>query len=410
MATKLPEVNVWTKQAEFLSSAAPTVAFQGGAGTGKTFALCLQALKLSQDMPGSRGMIVSASYRQLQRSVWPHLQALGTSLGLRDRWEYRKADAELVFPSGSVIWLASAENPESLLGADLAWVCGDEPALWRYDAFKYLMGRLRQPGFVTRAAFTFTPKGRNWAWDELGKPHDGLEVIRASSLENPFVDNAYKLRLLRAYPKGSVWWRQEVEGDYVAYEGLVYAGFDQERHVRKPPADAAFMACALGQDWGWANPGVLLVGRQDRGGVLWVTEETYKPEHSLDWWADEAKRLCREHAATADFADPSEPGNIDHHRTKGVPATKADNAVVPGIQAVASRIASGKLFVSPDCPETIRELLGYCWKRNRDGSSRGDEPEKVNDHAMDALRYLVMGLTAPAAVAGSSSGHRVRKA
>jgi PBSX family phage terminase large subunit len=393
MAATRPEVNVWTKQALFLQSDSPTVAFQGGAGTGKTFALCLKALKLSQDNPGSRGMIVSASYRQLQRSVWPHLLGIGAALGLREKWEYRKSDAELVLPNGSVVWLASAENPESLLGADLAWLCGDEPALWKYDAFKYIVGRLRQPGFLTQAAFTFTPKGRNWAWEEFGQPHDGLEVIRASSLENPFVDVAYKLRLLRTYPKGSVWWRQEVEGDYVAYEGLVYGAFDQEKHVRRPPEDAVFVWGGLGQDWGWAHPGVLLAGRQDRDGVLWITEEVYEPEKSLDWWADQAARLVREQEATQDFCDPSEPGSIDHHRRNGVPAGKADNAVIPGIQAVASRLTSGKLFVSPDCLGTIRELLGYCWKRNRDGTSKPDEPEKVNDHAMDALRYLVMGVT-----------------
>ena len=390
------ELRVWEKQAEFLNCDAPVVVFQGGAGSGKTMALCVKALKLSQDMAGSRGMIVSASYRQLQRSVWPHLEALGAAMGLRDTWEYRKADGELRFPNGSLIWLASAENPESLLGADLAWVCGDEPALWRADAYKYLMGRLRQPGFTTQAVFTFTPKGRNWAWEEFGTPHAGLEVVRASSLENPFVDNAYKLRLLRAYPKGSVWWRQEVEGDFVAYEGLVYSGFDQERHVANPPADTVFVWSGIGQDWGWANPGVLLAGREDKAGILWIVEEVYETERSLDWWAQEAKRMCEAYRGTQVLCDPSEPGNIDHHRMKDVPAKAADNAVVPGIQCVASRLASGTLFVSPACQETIREILGYCWKRSRDGVSRFDEPEKVNDHAMDALRYECMALLRPA--------------
>lgn len=47
---------------------------------------------------------------------------------------------------------------------------------------------------------------------------------------------------------------------------------------------------------------------------------------------------------------------------------------------------SGKpgLIVSPDCPETIREMLGYRWDPDK-----VDKPVKKNDHTCDALRYLV---------------------
>lgn len=42
------------------------------------------------------------------------------------------------------------------------------------------------------------------------------------------------------------------------------------------------------------------------------------------------------------------------------------------------------LLVSPDCPETIRELLGYRWDEKQP-----DKPVKHDDHSADALRYLV---------------------
>lgn len=46
--------------------------------------------------------------------------------------------------------------------------------------------------------------------------------------------------------------------------------------------------------------------------------------------------------------------------------------------------AKPALLVSPDCPETIRELLGYRWEEKK-----VDRPVKVDDHACDALRYLL---------------------
>lgn len=42
------------------------------------------------------------------------------------------------------------------------------------------------------------------------------------------------------------------------------------------------------------------------------------------------------------------------------------------------------LIVSPDCPETIREMLGYRWDPDK-----VDKPVKRDDHCADALRYLV---------------------
>ena len=49
-----------------------------------------------------------------------------------------------------------------------------------------------------------------------------------------------------------------------------------------------------------------------------------------------------------------------------------------------------RLTVEPHCVNTIAEFESYCWKENREGEYK-DEPEKANDHAMDALRYCVMG-------------------
>jgi phage terminase large subunit len=70
------------------------------------------------------------------------------------------------------------------------------------------------------------------------------------------------------------------------------------------------------------------------------------------------------------------------------------NEVVPGIAAVGGRLQAQTLYISPSCPKLIGELRSYCWKQSRDGIVRADQPEKVNDHAMDALRYGVMGFVA----------------
>ena len=45
----------------------------------------------------------------------------------------------------------------------------------------------------------------------------------------------------------------------------------------------------------------------------------------------------------------------------------------------------GKIKISARTPNLIKEIQGYVW----DDTKGDDVPLKVNDHAMDAMRYFV---------------------
>ena len=46
---------------------------------------------------------------------------------------------------------------------------------------------------------------------------------------------------------------------------------------------------------------------------------------------------------------------------------------------------NGKIAVDPCCRNWLSEVQGYVW----DDSDAEDRPVKVNDHAMDDMRYFV---------------------
>lgn len=68
---------------------------------------------------------------------------------------------------------------------------------------------------------------------------------------------------------------------------------------------------------------------------------------------------------------------------------QADNAVVDGIRTVAAFLSQKRLFVyRKKCPNLLREFTTYVW--DAQAQKRGeDRPLKQNDHALDALRYVV---------------------
>lgn len=389
------EVKAFRKQGEFISSTADTVVFQGGAGSGKTRAGALKSILRCLGDPGSRGMIVGATFPSLRQAIVPALDDVFAQFGDAAKHERNKSENSLVFPNGTTVWLRSADNPGSLLGADLSWVWGDEVGLWKRDAYAYLTGRLRQPGHSHQAWYTFTPKGRNWAYETLGQPREGLQIIKVGSGENCFVGPDFLQRLRREYGEGSAIWRQEVLGEYVAFEGLVYPTFDCGLHVEEPLEGTRWATVVAGLDWGWENPGVILIIGMDTEGCVWALEEDVASHRSIDDWAARARVLFAKWGVRQGFGDPSQPANIDRMRALGVPVTAAQNAVLPGITTVNGFLLDDKLRVTPDCKATIAELTTYSWKRRPDGTTRADEPEKLGDHCMDALRYGGMGLTRP---------------
>ena len=59
--------------------------------------------------------------------------------------------------------------------------------------------------------------------------------------------------------------------------------------------------------------------------------------------------------------------------------------MIDGIRETATALKTGKIKISPALKFWRREVEGYVW----DEKATDDKPVKVNDHAMDAMRYFV---------------------
>lgn len=385
-------------QHRLLTSAKPTAVLQGGGGCGKTFVEAVTVAALAETYPGSRGAFLAPNYPQLRQAFSPHFTALLTQSGLHERVTWHKADNVITWPNGSAVFLRSVQDPEMILGLDLAWAVADELGLWKARAWDYLQNRLRQPGYPHIIRGGYTPKGAaHWTAERL-VPSDETEVIRSSMMDNPSVTPDVIDRVRREYGEGSDLWRQEVLGEFVAWQGLVYA-FDQEIHVANPTRDTLFTSVHAGVDWGWENPGAIVVVGIDEYDCAWVIRELVESHQPVsEFWAREALDLQRRYNVVSWECDPSAPENIDLFRRAGVRATQANNRVLPGIQSVAARFSSDRIRISPECPHLIGELRSYTWRQRSDGTTVADEPVKANDHAVDALRYAIMALATPRAL------------
>ena len=88
------------------------------------------------------------------------------------------------------------------------------------------------------------------------------------------------------------------------------------------------------------------------------------------------------------IVDPSAASFIEVLRREGWRVQKANNDVANGIRRTADALRSGKAVICEGCEDCLREMELYVW----DARAGGDQVVKRNDHAMDDLRYFVMGV------------------
>lgn len=390
------KIDLYPAQGRFVGTVKHFAAFVAGIGSGKTWAGAVRGLLASQGMIGKRqalrapnlGVVTAPTYRMLMDATLRTYQELAGPL-----WAgFNKAEMRAVLANGSEILFRSTDNPEHLRGPSISWWHGDEAALYTPETYPIMVGRLRQFGQFGYAWLTTTPKGRNFVYKEFAEGRPDHLLVQASSGDNPHLAR----ELLRAWDDLYVgeFAAQELQGQFVAFQGLIYPEFEQRLHTGVRPADAGpFVRVIAGVDWGVANPGIILVAGVDSDGRIWLLHEEYERQRRIEDWVTRAKQLRDDYKIDLFIADPSEPDNIKKFKASGCKTEPADNRVLPGIQSVKARLyrqADGRprLMIHPSAVWTIAEFEQYAWAKNMHGLR--DEPIKANDHCMDALRYLVM--------------------
>lgn len=388
------EIDDHPAQEAFVADQNAETAYIGGVGSGKTAGGVFRAGRhASAWNAGHTGAIVSPTVPMLRNVIVPELR----TWGLIDKpgIEYRRSENRIEYPNGSSIILESANNDrkiERLRGLNLAWAWMDEAAYLPEQVYRILNDRLRV-GDYRNLFVTTTPRGFNWLYDEFGDLDGAVEsiadgqlvrtetttsIMGVSTRTNPANPEDYIEREERQHAGQN--YQQEVEGEFVQFEGLVHPWFGEEHRIESPPE--TYNQVIYGIDWGFSNPAVILAIVQS--GDEWiVVDEVYESRLTDDDHAEQALQMQEKWGPGVFYCDPSEPANIETFQRKGLDARKAENDVTPGIQHVTAQ--RDNLSVVNSCQSVINEFGQYQYKD--DGDS--DDPIKQNDHAMDALRYAI---------------------
>jgi hypothetical protein len=406
------------------------VVYGGSAGGGKSYALLLDPLRYLTRVPGFSGVIFRRTYPEIAvpGGLWDTATEIYARIpGARAKvgeltWEFA--------PFGNTIQfrhLQHEQNKYQWQGSQVTYFGFDELTHFTESQFIYVgLSRGRSgcevesyiratcnpdPGWVKSFLAPWVDKEypaparsgqTRWfiredgviKWVDRCHPDaKSLSFIRATVYDNPIMlarNPRYIASLKAQLPVERA---RLLDGDWdVRREGLVYPEFES-CVVDGPAAPALPDVGAI--DFGFSCPFACVWGHVDHDGILWITGMRYVRQCTIPTHAESIPKGVRY------WCDPALPESIKELRNNGhdcIPCIhlrsrgsqgEMKKPILHGIDLVTSRIRSGRLkVVRSACLPLVREAGMYCY----DPEKRSENPVDADNHAMDALRYLVVGL------------------
>ena len=209
--------------------------FSGPIGSGKSQALCQEAIKLSYLNPGRVGLIGAPTYPMLRDATLNSFLEILISNDIP--FEYNKAEnILLLLDTRSRILFRAVDDFERLRGTNLAWFGVDELTYCPEESWLRLEGRLRDPKASRLCGYAvWTPKGFDWVYRRfISDPVKGYKAILSSPRENYHLLRAipdFYERLKQSYDER--FYQQEVLGAYLnVSSGRCYHAFERSANVR----------------------------------------------------------------------------------------------------------------------------------------------------------------------------------
>lgn len=383
-----------------LNDRSPVMLLTGSAGGGKSRVAAEKIHAYCLKYPGATALILRKAREWNSRSVLPffwHSVVGGEASGI----VFRRSEGAFYYQNGSVVYtggMLDERQREAIRsiggegGLDIVWM--EEANAFTREDFEEVLGRLRHTAADwQQIILTTNPAGaKHWIKRDL---IDGRQasVYYSSAADNPHNSPAY---LERLNSLTGIMYQRLVLGRWVQAEGAVYDNFDRSIHVVERD-ESEMKEWYLALDEGYTNPAVILLVGQDADGRLHVAKEWYERGKLQETVVRQVVDWARQYNVTLVAVDAAAAGLIADIRNHGIPAIPSKGRVLDGIQIIQNRLAIAgdgrpRLTVSAICENTIAEFETYVWRQDRISGKPIDEPLKENDHAMDALRYLVIAL------------------
>jgi len=370
------------------NSHARELVIYGGAGAGKSYAIAQKIAMRAHQNQGSNMAIVRKYGPSLKLTCWRLVKEWLKRFSIA----YKENKSDLTLRVGtSVINFISVVNTQGEPGerlkslTDITDIWVEEATELSFEEYQQIRLRLRgeelEKGY-RQIVLTFNPIDKNhWIYNYFFEGDRG-ERQKYTYRDNRFIDEDYKAELEGLKDIDETLYQVYALGDWGVFGNIIYTKYEVEEFDH--PLDW-YDEILGGVDFGYEHPFAwVLIGLKENHAYL--IDEICKRKLITGEIIERVRGKQAEYdiGRLATFCDSAEPGKIEEMARAGLD-------VYPAIKDVADGIGTVKayhLHIHPRCVDTLKEIKGYCRKKDRAGNVL-DEPVKANDDIMDATRYAL---------------------
>lgn len=342
---------------------------QGGSRSSKTYSICQLLVVLCLKRPGTAISIVRKSFPSLRGSVMRDFFEVMRELNLYKTSEHHKTENIYYFENGSSVEFFAVDDEQKLRGRkrDILWA--NEANELNFEEYTQL--NMRTSG---KLIFDFNPSDNfHWLYDLISRPESVL--IHSTYKDNPFLEQALVNEIENLINVDESYYRIYALGEKGTGKTTIYTHW---KYYEELPECKTKL---YGLDFGFNHPMSLLE-------VSFMDNRAYVKELVYESGLTTPDLLLRMEALDISkkiemICDGARPEMIEEIKRAGYIAKSANKEVKKGIDSVKST----ELYIHKESLNIIKEMASYKWKTN--GDLILDEPVKVYDDAMDAMRYAI---------------------
>lgn len=369
---------------------------QGGKTSFGALGMLKKITEWSTRYPDANYLITADSYKTLHQATIPtFLKIMGRKMG-----RYVNGKEEFVLKTGGKVFARTDTDPNSVEGIpDCAFAWMDEAGKCSKLFQINVLGRVAR--LQGQVLYTSTPYSLNWLYKDVEKPfregaRKDISFIQFASHENPsFPKEEFERQRQILDPRT---FRRKYMGLHERLEGLVYElTSDNFIDPYSLPRGTRYFA---GIDFGFAE------GHEFAAVIRAFTPEGYHidiqefKQAGLDPNAQVmmCKSLASVYPIETWYCDPARPDMISAFNKAGLSSIGFQvgkdgfKPIMAGITKQIELIRSGRYKIfRGKLPLLEDEFETYHWPENKDGRIEKEVPVPINDHILDAVRYVSVG-------------------
>jgi phage terminase large subunit len=310
--------------------------------------------------------VIRKTFPALRATVLRDFIEILKDIGLYKQEMHNKSEHIYTFANGSMVEFFSVDDEQKIRGRkrDIAW-CNEANELY-FDDFTQLNMRTED-----KLIFDYNPSdSASWLYE---LPAEESIKIKSTYKDNPFLPDSIKAQIEDLARTDEALYQIYALGEKAISKSNIYSQWSFVAH--RP---AKFVKYVYGLDFGYNHPTALMrVYYCDND--IYIEPVIYESYLTTTMLIEKLATLNIEQTVTI-LADYSRPEIIQEMNIAGYDVLNANKVVKKGID----NLKTFGVFCQDD-KAIRREYENYKWKKIGDFIT--DEPVKLFDDAMDAIRY-----------------------